>query len=247
MGHALAREKELSEMKSSFVSMVSHEFRTPLEVILSATDILDRYLDRLEPADRRQHLDSIQESVHRMTAMMEEVLLLGRFEAGRFHFQPDDLHLASWSRRFADEMRSATSGRGVIELVLGDFEPMVWADEKLLRHILANLVSNAVKYSAPGSTAHLNIVRDGRDAVFRVEDHGCGIPVADQTRLFEAFHRGRNVNQVPGTGLGLVIVKRAVALHGGRIEFTSEEGQGTTFTVRLPLFAETDSTNRNSP
>jgi PAS domain S-box-containing protein len=242
---ALAREKELSELKSNFVSMVSHEFRTPLEVIVSSADILNRYLDRLPLEERAQHLASIQSSVKRMSDMMEDVLLLGRFEAERFHCQPEDLHLVSWSRRFIDEMRSATGGRANLELLLDEFEPMVCADEKLLRHILANLISNAVKYSEAGATVRLRIAREGPDAVFRVEDGGCGIPSADQARVFEAFHRGSNVNQMPGTGLGLVIVKRAVDLHHGQVSFTSAEGQGTTFTVKLPLFVETNSTAVN--
>jgi PAS domain S-box-containing protein len=234
--NALARERELNELKSNFIAMVSHEFRTPLEVIVSSADILNRYLDRLSPADRIAHLESIQGSVQRMAGMMEDVLLLGRFERGRLECQPDDLHLIAWCRRLADEMRSATNGQCPIEVHLDLPDPMVRADEKLLRHILTNLISNAVKYSPPGSPVQLRVWRVGGEAVFEVNDRGCGIPPEDQPRLFEAFHRARNVGQIPGTGLGLVIVKRGVTLHGGRIEFTSEAGQGATFTVRLPLF-----------
>jgi PAS domain S-box-containing protein len=233
---ALAREKELSELKSNFIAMVSHEFRTPLEVILSSADILNRYLDRLAPEERMRYLASIQGSVQRMAAMMEDVLLLGRFERGRLEYKPDDLHLAAWCRRLVDEMRSATAGTCPIEVKFDLPDPMVRADEKLLRHILTNLISNAVKYSAPGTPVEFKVRRENGEAVFEVADNGRGIPPEDQARLFEAFHRARNVGQVPGTGLGLVIVKRGVEMHGGKIIVASEEGRGTRFTVRLPLF-----------
>jgi signal transduction histidine kinase len=237
---ALERERELNELKTSFVSMVSHEFRTPLEVIITSADILARYLDRLAPADRAEHLKAIQGSVKRMSGMMEDVLLLGRFESERQPFRPDDVHLNAYCRRLTDEIRSATGGRCPIELDLDDTLPLARADEHLLRHILTNLLSNAVKYSPAGAPVRLQVRRDRHDVVIRVEDSGLGIPVADQARLFEAFHRGRNTGRIPGTGLGLVIVKRSLALHGGQIEFTSQEGQGTQFTVRLPAFNDAE-------
>lgn len=237
---ALARERELGQLKSEFVSMVSHEFRTPLGVIVSSTDILQRYLDRLPPAERGEHLEAIHRAVKRMAGMMEDVLLLGRFDGEQQQSQPDDLHLASFCRRLSEEMRSAVADRCPIELNLDSTLPLARADENLLRHILGNLISNAVKYSPAGSPVTLRLRRDGSHAEFQITDRGLGIPPADQARLFTAFHRGRNTGQVPGTGLGLVIVKRSVALHGGTIAFTSTEGQGTTFTLRLPVFGETE-------
>lgn len=243
----LEREKELHQLKSSFVSMVSHEFRTPLEVIVSSTDILERYLDRLKPEQRTKHLGSIQSSVKRMARMMEEVLLLGRLDASQMPFVPDDLHLPAWCRRIVDEMHSATNNRCPIELTTGSFAPMVQADERLLRHILTNLLSNAIKYSPPGTPVQFSVERARQDAVFMVRDHGLGIPAADQARLFEAFHRGSNAGQVPGTGLGLVIVKRCLDLHGGAIEYTTAEGAGTTFTVRIPLFTDSEPPADQSP
>lgn len=235
---ALAKERELNQLKSDFVSLVSHEFRTPLEVIMSSADNLERYHERL-PAEKRSHLlRTIHRSVARMSDMMEEVLLLGRLESGATHFQPAAMDLVAFCQRMRDEMASATNNRCRIALHV---DPAVSAatpcgDEAVVRHILTNLISNAVKYSAAGEPVELALDRDGRDAVFCVRDRGCGIPAADQARLFHAFHRGSNVRHVPGTGLGLVIVQRSVALHGGTIAFTSEEGRGTTFTVRLPIF-----------
>jgi PAS domain S-box-containing protein len=234
---ALAKERELSQLKTDFVSLVSHEFRTPLEVIMSSVDNLDRYHDRLPAGRRHELLRTINKSVRRMAGMMEEVLFLGRLDSERAEFKPAGLDLATLCQRVCDEMQSATNGRCPIALHIDGGLAGACGDEAVLRHILTNLLSNAVKYSEPGQPAELVVRREYDTAVFDVIDHGRGIPLADQKRLFEAFHRGSNVRQVPGTGLGLLIVRRCVELHGGTIRFESVEGRGTTFMVRLPLFA----------
>ncbi len=233
----LERERELSELKSNFVSLVSHEFRTPLEIIMSSVDNLHRYHDRLAAEKREQLLLTINKSVRRMAGMMEEVLVLGRLETDRMRFTPAPLEFRSLCRRLCDEIESATGKRCPIHLQTNGSPEHASGDESLLRHIFTNLLANAVKYSPPDQRVDFVVQRDGDNAICRVTDHGCGIPEADQKRLFQAFHRGSNVRQIPGTGLGLLIVQRCVALHGGEIQFESVEGQGTTFTVRLPLFA----------
>jgi PAS domain S-box-containing protein len=234
----VARERELGQLKSEFVSMVSHEFRTPLEVIQSSHDLLDRYFDRLPPEDRRGQLEAINRSVRRMAEMMQSVLLLSRVEAGTVSCQPAPLDLEAWCRRLVDEIGSATNHVCPIRLeFLADSTDAAAGDETLLRHIFGNLLSNAVKYSPAGAPVRLAVTRAGDTAILCVSDRGRGIAEADRARLFRAFQRGRNVGQVPGTGLGLVIVKRCVDLHGGRIRCESREGEGTTFEVRLPLFA----------
>lgn len=233
----LARERELSELKSDFVSLVSHEFRTPLEIIQSSTDNLQRYHDRLEPAKRQDLLATIRKAVRRMAGMMEDVLVLGRLETEGMAFKPAPLQLPAFCQRLVDELESATGREGAVALGLeGNLDEAI-ADESVVRHIFTNLLSNALKYSPADRRVDFTVAREGGAAVFRVADRGCGIPAADQKRLFQAFHRGSNVRQIPGTGLGLLIVRRCVDLHGGEISFTSTEGQGTTFTVRLPLFA----------
>ena len=232
----LARERELNELKSDFVSLVSHEFRTPLEIILSSADNLDRYHDRLPAEKREQLLRTIHKSVKRMAGMMEEVLVLGRVESGRMPFAPEDLDLPAFGRRLSEEIEAVHGGRCPIKLTVDGELPTAFADENLLRHILTNLLSNAVKYSPEGQPVDLTLAANGPDAVIQVRDRGCGIPAADQARLFQAFHRGANVRHVPGTGLGLLIVRRCLDLHGGDITCTSAEGEGTTFTVHLPLF-----------
>ncbi len=232
----LAKEKELSELKSNFVALVSHEFRTPLEIILSSVDNLDRYHDRLPVEKRQQLLKSIHKAVRRMAGMMEEVLVLGRLETDRVTFKDAPLDLPALCRRLVDEIESAMNRRCPIDLRLPEHLEPARGDESLLRHIFTNLLSNAVKYSPTGQAVDFTVSRSGEHAIVVISDRGCGIPEQDQQRVFQAFHRGTNVGQIPGTGLGLMIVRRCVEMHGGEISFESLEGQGTTFTVTLPLF-----------
>jgi signal transduction histidine kinase len=242
---ALAEEKELSELKSRFVSMVSHEFRTPLGIIMSSAEILDAYLDRLPPEERRSNLSDIAQASRHMASMIEEVLLLSRVEAGKMTFRPAALGLTELCQKLVDEVRSSTSGRCPIAFYTTPGLPPAQADEALLRHIFTNLLSNAVKYSPVGSPVAFTLEVRDHAAVFTVRDHGIGVPEVDARQLFQAFHRGRNVADVPGTGLGLVIVKRCVELHQGKIDFASKEGQGTTFTVTLPVFGVSPPADRS--
>ena len=234
---ALAAERELGDLKGNFVSMVSHEFRTPLGVIGSSAQILDRYFARLSEEDRREHLDNVISGVHRMARMMEDVLVLSRVDSGRMDFRPDSLALGDLCRRIADEMRSLHGGTVALSIA-PDAESCPHADENLLRHILTNLLINAHKYSPLGAPVQLTVTREKSDAVFIVRDEGIGIPQSDHARLFEAFHRGSNVGQVAGTGLGLIIVRRCAEIHGGTVSVVSSEGAGSTFTVRLPVWIE---------
>ena len=232
---ALQREQELNKLKSRFVSIVSHEFRTPLGIIGSSAEILEHYEGKLTPAQRGEHLRAITENVKRTARMMEDALALSRMDSGGVTFNPAPLDIRGFCERLCDEMHSATSKKNPIELEVGqDIDRPMPLDESLLRHILTNLLSNAVKYSADGSPVKLRVTRPGNTVCFEVEDHGIGIPEADRDRLFEAFHRADNVGHVHGTGLGLVIAKRCCDLHGGQLTFESQDGHGTTFTVILP-------------
>lgn len=233
---ALAAEKELNQLKSSFVSMVSHEFRTPLEVILSSSNILDLYLDRLAPERRTAQLRAIRKSVHRMSDLIEDVLLLGKFDAGRLNCNPVPLDLAAFCARAIAEVETAAGREGAVRCALAALPTGASADESLLHHVLTNLLSNALKFSPADGVVELAVTRQGCDAEFTIRDHGCGIPTADQPRLFTAFYRGSNAGHTPGSGLGLVIARRCVDLHGGTIRCASQEGVGTTFFVTLPLF-----------
>jgi PAS domain S-box-containing protein len=232
----LDREKELSQLKSNFVSMVSHEFRTPLGIIQSSTELLRDFFDKMHATERAEQLHSIARNTHRMAGMMEGVLVLSRLDAGKLHFQPALLDFHSFCRRVVDEILSATNRRCFIELALNSVPPLANADEQLLGHIFTNLLSNAVKYSEPGDTVRFEVEPDGSEAVCVVADRGIGISEQDQQQLFKAFHRGSNVGPRSGTGLGLLLVKRCTQLHGGKVDVNSTIGDGTTVTVRLPLF-----------
>jgi PAS domain S-box-containing protein len=234
----LAREKELSQLKSNFVSMVSHEFRTPLGIIQSSAELLRDFYQKMQADERDEQLESIARNTRRMAGMMEEVLVLGRLDAGKLDFQPTALDLNGFCRRVVDEVLSATNRRCLIELSLSSIPSEAEADERLLAHIFTNLLSNAVKYSAPGATVNFAVERDGQDAVCVVRDRGIGISESDQQQLFKAFHRGGNVGTRAGTGLGLVLVKRCVELHGGSVQLKSNIDEGTTVTVKLPVFRD---------
>jgi len=232
---ALVKERELNELKSRFVAMTSHEFRTPLATILSSTELLDRHHDRLPAEERHEILGRIAAGVDRMARMLDNVLTIGRAETDAMDFQPTPLDLPGLCRQLADEtLIHAGAGRD-IRLDVAAEVATVEMDEKLLRHALGNLLSNAVKYSPPGGRVMFSVRIAGSAAIFEVADDGIGIPREDYERLFEAFHRARNVGNIAGTGLGLAIVKKSVELHGGSIEFSSEVGRGTRFTITLPV------------
>jgi signal transduction histidine kinase len=237
---ALDKERQLHELKSNFVNLVSHEFRTPLSIILSSAEILNSYLPVLKQEQRAMHLKDIKDSTCYMAELVEDVLMLGRVEAGKIQFAPAPMNVPHFCRRLVDEVCSAANQRCPIELTTDSAEDSATGDEALLRHILMNLLSNAVKYSPPGRPVSFSVERVRQDALFVVRDQGIGIPAEDLKRLFTAFHRGSNVGQLPGTGLGLFIVHRCVELHHGHINISSAEGVGTTVTVRVPLFAATD-------
>jgi PAS domain S-box-containing protein len=239
LSRALDQERELGELKSRFVYTVSHEFRTPLGVIMSAVELLQHYSDRLPQEEQDFQLAEIRGSTEHMGKLMEQVLLLGRVESGKLACQSRPLDLSSLADRIIDESRSGTGGKCRITLHAGDGFDRAQGDEALLRHILGNLIGNAIKYSPDEGEVVVDLRRDHRDAVIEIRDQGIGIPEADHSRLFETFHRGSNVGDTCGTGLGLAIVKHCVGLHGGEIGFRSSPGTGTTFTVRLPLFPPT--------
>ena len=234
---SLAREKELGQLKSNFVSMVSHEFRTPLGVILSSAEILDSYLEQLAPEERREQLESIQKNARRMASLMEEVLLLGMVEAGKMEFKPEIINFPAFCRHLIDELHCATDRKCPLDFMARDIPEESFTDKRLLQHIFTNLLSNAVKYSEPGAPVCFELERAGTEVVCHIRDKGIGIPEPDLEWLFNAFYRGRNVGHVTGTGLGLTIVKRCVELHRGSIKVTSEVNRGTNITVRLPMFS----------
>lgn len=235
----LAAEKELSGLKTRFVSMVSHELRNPLGIVMCSTEVLKNYPDALSESEREGHLQAIHESSQRMSALMEEVLFLGRVEAGRIQCTRLPLQLESLCRRAIAETVTTHRSTNPVEIRFhGDLDGAT-GDESLIRHILTNLVSNALKYSSAGKPVEVELRRSGPMGILRVTDVGIGIPPADVAHVFDGFYRGSNVGSVSGFGIGLSIVRRCVEMLGGSIRFESHEGLGTWFEVELPLFAET--------
>lgn len=226
--------KELSEIRSRVVSMVCHEFRNPLNNILLSVSSLERYDAHLPIEQKTAYLEGIKANVERMTQMIDDVLVIGKLEAKCLSIRPVFLDLIEFCHQLIQEIQLNT---GSDRIVFKSRNKSLWveADEKLLRSILSNILLNALRYSPEQSRVQFKVSRQQKYIVFQVKDQGIGIPPEDQPYLFEPFHRGKNVSNVPGTGLGLSIVKRFVDLQQGQIKIDSSLGNGTIFTVMLPL------------
>lgn len=232
---ALEREIELRELKSNFVSMASHEFRTPLTAIFSSTELLEQYGHKWSEDKKIKHYQRIELAVKRMTALLDDVLLYSKAEAGKLEFNPKPLVLKDFCSDLVEDIQISIGKDRQITGVYSELCTTACLDEKILLQILTNLLTNAIKYSPSDTTVYFDCYCEGEEVIFVVKDEGIGIPAEDQARLFESFHRAKNVGNIPGTGLGLAIVQRSVELHGGRIMFTSKVGVGTTVKVTLPL------------
>lgn len=235
MMKALERERELRELKSDFVSMASHEFRTPLTAIFSSTELLQNYGNVWPDEKKLKHYHRIEAAVKRMTALLDDVLLFSKAEAGKLEFNPQPLVLKNLCSDLVEELQLGIGQNHKITFIYSGPCLNTCMDEKILLHILTNLLTNAIKYSPSAARVLLSCYCEKDEAIFEIKDEGIGIPPEDQARLFESFHRAKNVGDIPGTGLGLAIVQRSVELHRGKISFTSEVGVGTTFQVTLPL------------
>jgi len=232
---ALEKEKELNELKSRFISMVSHEFRTPMATILFSAGLLETYSAKWSEEKKQVHINRIQSAVQHMTNLLNDVLLIGKAEAGKLEFNPHPINLESFCQELLEDVKLTDKNQHQIIFTSEGVGESAKMDEKLLRHILSNLLSNAVKYSPANTTINFHLQCPDKAAIFKIQDAGIGIPPEDLTHLFEPFHRATNVGTIQGTGLGLAIVKRSVDLHGGEITVQSEVGVGTIFIVKLPL------------
>ncbi|MDT8989258.1 PAS domain S-box protein [Curvibacter sp. APW13] len=233
---ALEQQKELNELRSRFVSMTSHEFRTPLATILSSVELIKFYGDRLPPSELAEVLQTIENGVHRMTRMLDRVLMLGKADAHMLEFEPRDMDLLALCHTLVDEALAQQPDTRCT--LVKDFAMQTHCgryDDKLLRHIFSNLLSNAIKYSPDGGEVRFCVGQRDGQLCLEVSDQGIGIPAEEIGHLFESFHRASNVGNIPGTGLGLAIVKNSVELHGGTLQVRSAPGAGTCFTVLLPL------------
>ncbi len=225
--------QELNNLKSRFVSMVCHEFRNPLNNILLSSSSLDRYDAQLLPDHRREYLNGIKTDVERMTQMIDDILVIGKTEAHRLMIQPKPIELVQFCQALVAELQLASAQQ--ITLSSRHRRLMAELDEKLLRSILTNILSNSIRYSHDCGLINLQLSKRSNQVIFRISDQGIGIPHEDLADLFEPFHRGKNVSNIPGTGLGLNIVKRFVDLQNGQIKVSSKLNVGTSFTITLPL------------
>jgi len=232
---ALEKEKELNILKSEFITTASHEFRTPLATILSSTELVERYWERGDKDKFIDHTDRIKKAIHYLTSLMEDVLTLGKAEAGKISFDPKQTDIKSLCMLIADEARTLLSDNQQLEVDIKFNSETVCADEKLIKYILGNLLSNAAKFSSQGGKIVFSASEKNGCAEFIVSDEGIGIPEEDKKRIYEPFDRGSNIGHIRGSGLGMSIVKRSVDLHNGTIEFVSRINQGTRFTVIIPV------------
>ncbi len=231
----LAQEKELSELKLRFFSMVSHEFRTPLTTILGTAQLMSESSQPWTQQKKLKNLRRIQSSAKLMTQMLTDILTLTRAEAGKLECNPELVDLESFCLNLAEDIQLGNETPHPIKFVSSGQCTHAYLDEKLLYSILSNLLLNAIKYSPQGGDIYFILSCKPEAVSFQIKDQGIGISWEEQQALYEPFHRGKNVGDIVGTGLGLAVVKKCLDLHQGQIYVESQVGTGTTFTVKIPL------------
>ncbi|MBD0264643.1 MAG: hypothetical protein ICV78_18550 [Tolypothrix sp. Co-bin9] len=225
--------QEINEIKTRFISIASHEIRNPLHTISAYAQILQRSSDKLSEERKQEFYEKIKAYVNKITDILDDILLLSRGELGKQPPNTIPINLNYLCEQIIQETKFVSNN--IINFYAEDKYINACIDEKLLRHILTNLLTNAIKYSPKGSPIDLELISNDEEVIFNIKDKGIGITPEDQQHLFESFYRASNVGNIPGTGLGLAIVKQSVDLHGGKIAVKSELGVGTTFTVTLPI------------
>lgn len=239
LAESLEKEKEYNALQHEFVSMVSHEFRTPLAIIDSTAQRIDRRKDNMTPDDLGQRVGKVRNAVKRLTVLIDDTLSMSRLEAGRIEIRPQPTDLRVLLNEVRDQQQQMTR-RHHIDMDIAGLPESFLVDPELMRQVFVNLLSNAVKYSPDADLVEVTGRTEDGTVVVVVRDHGLGIPAQDQPRLFDRFFRATNVTGIAGTGIGLNLVKRLVELHGGTLTFYSAEGEGSTFTVRLPVKTEAE-------
>lgn len=233
LSDALDKEKELNEIKSRFVSMASHEFRTPLSTVLSSASLIGKYTKEDEQPNRDKHVKRIKEAVKHLNELLEDFLSLGKLEEGKVKIEAGNFNLHEFATDITEEMKPVLKQGQQVELTITGNE-IFNTDKRLVKNILINLLGNAIKFSPDDSTISLQLNNSGNMLTITVIDKGIGISAEDQQHLFSSFFRGRNAGTIQGTGLGLHIVKRYTELLHGNIALESLLGEGTTVTIMLP-------------
>ncbi len=237
---SLEKEKHLNELTSLIVSIASHEFRTPLGTIISSTELIEKYIRNSNEVDlirekSNKHLLRIKSSVDHLVEILNSFISLEKLEQGKIEVKPTLFNIVLFSEDLIDEINSSLKKDQKISYKHTGNNTGVFLDQQMMKNVLVNLLSNASKYSPENSPIEYTTTLDGSGLEINVTDHGMGIPESDQAHLFENFFRARNAVNVRGTGLGLNIVKRYTDLMKGTINFKSVEGQGTTFTIQIPV------------
>ena len=196
---------------------------------------MEKYSDVWTEERKQKHYRRIENSIKRMTELVDDVLIISKAEAGKIEFNPQPLIIKNFCETLVEEIQLSLDTKHGINFTYSGQVNSVCLDEKLVIHILNNLLTNALKYSPQEKIVRFSCICQQQEVIFEIQDEGIGIPVEDQKRLFESFHRARNVGDIPGTGLGLTIVQKSVNLHNGKISLVSQVGVGTTFQVILPL------------
>ena len=239
----LEKAQELNQLKTEFVSMLSHDFRNPLNKILLSAGLLEESRDRLTKDQQVSYFRMIRSAIKDMDQLLTEVLLIGRADSGRLYCQFDPVDLLDYCQKLVESfMVKPEKQSAIIFQIEGSLERGLW-DVNLIKHILTNLLGNALKYSPQGNPVEFKIIVESEQVVFKIVDRGIGIPSKDKENLFKPFYRGSNVDNIQGTGLGLAIVGRCVEAHKGQIYIESEEGKGTKITVILPIITDIEHLN----
>ncbi|HVD98906.1 MAG TPA: PAS domain-containing sensor histidine kinase [Cytophagaceae bacterium] len=238
MKNALKKEMELNELKSRFVTMASHEFRTPLSAILSSASLISKYNDPKDEDKRLKHIHRIKSSVANLTSILNDFLSISKLEEGKVLNTPVALEITDLCNEIIEEMSPVLKEEQVIQYKhYGDTK--VHLDKNIIKNICINLLSNAIKYSSEGKNVEFTTSNEKGMIDIVVKDYGIGIPDGDKQHLFSRFFRAHNAGNIQGTGLGLNIVKKYIDLMNGEIYFTSELNKGTVFTVTVPCQKET--------
>ncbi|MES2131193.1 MAG: PAS domain-containing sensor histidine kinase [Bacteroidota bacterium] len=231
--NALKKEKELNELKSRFVSMASHEFRTPLTTMMSSLSLVTKYGEQNDTQNQSKHVTKIKTSINNLTDILNDFLSVSKLEEGKVENMPEEIHVSDYISDIVSEMKPmATNGQSVLHQHSGSETALV--DKKLLKNVLFNLVSNAIKFSPENGSIEINSQVSNYSFRISIKDNGIGISKEDQKHLFERFFRGHNATHIQGTGLGLNIVARYAELMNGSVNIESEENKGTTFTIIIP-------------
>lgn len=232
---ALEKERELNELKSRFVSMASHEFRTPLATILSSASLIKRYTDSETQEKREKHIDKIKSAIGNLNGILNDFLSLAKLEEGKTDLTVGEVDLLPLINEITGELETVLKEGQVIDFKLIGEARLISSDEKIIKNIIINLLSNAIKYSSENTRTLITLNFESDKIILSIKDEGFGIPVSEQQHLFERFFRAKNAINIQGTGLGLNIVKKYVEMLEGDITFESEENKGTTFHITLPL------------